>query len=251
MNSLYRWWRKYGNQLVGSLVSLLIAFYLYYSQGNLLNETLYRFSQSWSSPTPFDRQALYENQTIEELTNKIIELQAENDQLKELLNYTKNSPQKLVPTKVIGRSPDAWWQMVTINIGEKQGVKENNVVMGIGGLVGRVTNVTENTSRVLLISDYNSRVGITLSRTRYQGFIKGQSSPVGVIEFYSKVTDVKIGDTLTTSALSTIYPGGIPVGKIISVDLNRSPAPTAEVLFSAPINFLEWLVVAVDSEPNT
>lgn len=248
MNFISRWWRKYSTQLIWGGISLLLALLIYHTQGSLINEILYRLSQSWSSQPQIDRQALYRDRTIEELTNTIIELQNQNQELKKLLNYTEKSRQKLLPARVIGRSADAWWQIVTINIGRNQGVKKDDVVLGIGGLVGRVMNVTPNTSRVLLISDYTSRVGATISRTRYQGFLKGQSSQVGILEFYDKVTDVKIGDVVTTSSLSTIFPPSIPIGRIITVDLNKSPAPQAEVEFTAPINFLEWLVVSIENK---
>jgi len=246
VNLIYRWWQKYGTQLTWGGISLLIALLIYHSQGALINEILYRLSQSWLSQPQIDRQALYRDRTIKELTNTIAELQAQNQELKKLLNYTQKSPEKLLPAKVIGRSPDAWWQIVTINVGKNQGVKTDDIVMGVGGLVGRIMETTANTSRVLLISDYNSRVGATISRTRYQGFIKGQSSQIGILEFYAKVTDVKIGDVVTTSSLSTIFPPSIPIGKIVGLDLTKTPAPQAEIEFTAPVNFLEWVVVSID-----
>jgi rod shape-determining protein MreC len=248
LNFISRWWRKYGRQVIWGGVSILLALLIYHNQGSLINEILYRLSQSWSSASPIDRQALSRDRTIDELTNKIIELQAQNEELKKLLNYTKNSAQKFVTARVIGRSADAWWQLVTINVGSNQGIKKDDMVLGIGGLVGRVTVVTPNTSRVLLISDYTSRVGAKVSRTSYQGFIKGQSSQVGILEFYDKVTDVKIGDVVTTSSLSTIFPPSIPIGRIIGLDLNKTPAPQAEVEFTAPINFLEWLIVSIENK---
>ena len=244
MNFISRWWKKYGLQIIWGGVSIFVALIVYHSQGALINEILYHFSQLWLSQPQIDRQALYENSTIEELTTKIIELQAQNQELKKILGYIENSSPQLLPAKVIGRSADGWWQIITINIGENKRIKKDDVVMGIGGLVGRIIAVTPHTSRVLLISDYNSRVGATLSRTRDQGFIKGQSSQVGVLEFLAKVGDVKVGDVVTTSSLSTIFPPGIPIGKIVAVDLNKSPAPQAEVKFTAPINFLEWVVVS-------
>lgn len=245
--NFYRWWQKYSNQLIWGVISLLVALLIYHGRGAFIDEILYRFSKSWTSQPQVNRQALYENTTIQELTNKIVELQAQNEELKKILDYTEKSQQKLLPAKVIGRSPDAWWQLVTINIGENKGVKPDDIVMGVGGLVGKVMSVTPNTSRVLLISDYNSRVGASLSRTRYQGFIKGQSSEIGILEFYAKVADVKVGDVVTTSSLSTIYPPGIPIGKIVSLNLSKTPAPQAEIEFTAPMGFLEWLVVAVDN----
>ncbi|MBL1210950.1 rod shape-determining protein MreC [Geminocystis sp. GBBB08] len=243
MKFLYRWWQKYGIQLVLGLVSILIALQIYYSNGAFISETLYRLSPSWLSNPQVDRQALYEQRTIQELTNKIVALETQNQNLKKIVKYTEKSSDPLIPARVIGRSPDGWWQVITLDIGSNKGITTNNVVMSIGGLVGRVTEVNNNTSRVLLISDYNSRVGATLTRTGYQGFIKGQGTQIGLMEFYAKVNDVKIGDVVTTSNVSSIFPPDIPIGKITAIDLNKSPAPEAQLEFTAPIDFLDWVVV--------
>lgn len=243
MKFLYRWWQKYGIPLVLGLISILVALQIYYSQGALISETLYRLSPSRLWNSQIDHQALYEQRTIEELSNKIITLETQNQNLKKIIKYVETSTNPLIPARVIGRSPDAWWKVITIDVGSNKGVKVNHGVMSIGGLVGKVTQVTPNTSRVLLISDYNSRVGATLTRKGYQGFIKGQGTSIGLMEFYAKVGDVKIGDVVTTSNISTIFPPDIPIGKVSDINLNKSPAPEAQIEFTAPLDFLDWVVV--------
>lgn len=243
MKFLYRWWQKYGIQLVFGVASVLVALQVYYSQGAFISETLYHLSPSWLSYPQIDRQALYEQRTIQELSNKIVALENQNQNLKKIVKYIEKSPDPLIPARVIGRSPDAWWQVLTIDVGSNKGIKTNHVVMSVGGLVGRITEVSANTSRVLLVSDYNSRVGATLSRTGYQGFIKGQGTSIGLMEFYAKVGDVKIGDVVTTSNISSIFPPDIPIGKVTTIDLNKSPAPSASIEFTAPVDFLDWVVV--------
>jgi rod shape-determining protein MreC len=240
---LYRWWQKYGNQLFWGIFSILVAWQIYLTQGSFISETLYHIYPSWLFNPQIDREALYQQSTIQELSNKIVILETQNQNLKKIANYIDKSSSKLVPARIIGRSPDAWWQVITIDIGSNKGIKPNLVVMSVGGLVGRVTDVTPNTSRVLLISDYNSRVGATLTRTGYQGFIKGQSTHIGLMEFYAKVGDVKIGDVVKTSNISTIFPPDIPIGKVIAIDINKSPAPEAQIEFTAPIDFLDWVMV--------
>jgi rod shape-determining protein MreC len=240
---LYRWWQKYGIQLVFGVVSILVALQVYYSQGAFISETLYHISPSWLSNSQVDRQALYEQRTIQELSNKIVALESQNLNLKKVVKYIEKSSTPLIPARVIGRSPDAWWEVITIDVGSNKAIKTGDVVMSIGGLVGRVTEVSHNTSRVLLISDYNSRVGAALARTGYQGFIKGQGTSIGLMEFYAKVGDVKIGDVVTTSNISSIFPSDIPIGKVTAINLNKSPAPEAQIEFTAPVDFLDWVVV--------
>ncbi len=224
-------------------MSILVALQVYYSQGAFISETLYHLSPSWLSNPQIDRQGLYEQPAIQELSNKIVALEAQNQSLKKIVKYVEKSPHPLITARVIGRSPDAWWQVITIDVGSNKGIKINHVVMSVGGLVGKITEVSPNTSRVLLVSDYNSRVGATLSRTGYQGFIKGQGTQMGLMEFYAKVRDVKIGDVVTTSNISSIFPPDIPIGKVTTIDLNKSPAPEAQIEFTAPVDFLDWVVV--------
>lgn len=234
-------------QIIWGLISLILTWFIYRHQGFLFSELLYRVSPSWLSSPSFDRQALYEQKTIQELSYKIEALERENQRLKNITKYQEKTSAELIPARVIGRSPDAWWQIITINVGSNDGVRRNQAVMSVGGLVGKIIEVTNNTARVLLISDYNSRVGSFLPRTGYQGFIKGQSTSIGLMEFYAKVSDVKVGDVVTTSKLSSIFPPDIPIGKIVAIDPNKSPAPEAEVEFSAPVDFLDWVLVDLTS----
>ena len=137
---------------------------------------------------------------------------------------------------------------MTIGVGSNQGIKKDNVVTGIGGLVGRIIKVTPNTSKVLLVSDPSSRVGAIINRTRYMGFIRGNSTSTAIMVFYAKVSDVKIGDMVTISSVSSIFPPGIPIGKVVSIDLKKSPAPEATIKFSAPMDFLELVTINIIDE---
>ncbi|MGY6528880.1 MAG: rod shape-determining protein MreC [Cyanobacterium sp.] len=246
MRIIRRWWSKKGSQFIWGLVALAIAFTFYQTQGALINEILYGASSIFRYDIGAEQERLYGDRTIQQLQNEINQLETQNQQLREIVDYQSQNPSNLVTARIIGRSPDSWWQIVTIDAGANQGIEEDNPVIAIGGLVGRITQVTPNTSRVLLISDYNSRVGATLNRTGYQGFIKGQSTQMGIMEFYEKVTDVEEGDFITTSNLSTLFPPDIPIGKVVSINLNRSPAPEAEIEFTAPMDFLNWVMVAVN-----
>jgi len=73
--------------------------------------------------------------------------------------------------------------------------------------------------------------------------MRGQSTSHAVMEFFDKVPDVRRGDVVSTSTLSQLFPAGMPVGRVESVNLNKSPAPEATIELSAPIGFLEWAVV--------
>ena len=110
-----------------------------------------------------------------ELQTRIAELESQNNKLKQLLGYVEKEPlsSRPIPARVVGRSADNWWQQVTLNRGSLAGIMSGFIVQAEGGLVGLVESVTPNTSRVLLISDFKSQVGVTITRTGAKGVLRG------------------------------------------------------------------------------
>lgn len=179
----------------------------------------------------------------QELQAQVSELEIQNQKLKELLGYVSAKKTKGIVAPIVGRSADHWWQQVTLGRGSNDGIKPDFSVMGPGGLVGRVVSVTPNTSLVLLISDPTSQLGVGITRSRNMGFLRGKGKNQAVMEFFDNVPNVKPGDAVSTSSFSQLFPAGLPVGKVVSVDMNKTPAPEAVIEFSAPMNSLEWAVV--------
>ena len=110
--------------------------------------------------------------------------------------------------------------------------------MGIGGLVGRVIHATPHTSKVLLISDSTSRVGAVLTRNRQLGYLEGEGSSTAQMNFFNQISDIEPGDEISTSNLSKLYPPGLPLGRVESID-----GDVVKVDLAAPINILEWVAI--------
>jgi rod shape-determining protein MreC len=180
---------------------------------------------------------------VRQLEQQLTELESQNQRLQELLGYTEEHPKEGIVAPVVGRSPDHWWQQIILGRGQQDGIAVGAIAAGNGGIVGRVTQVTAHSSRVLLISDPTSQVGVTISRSRYMGYIRGQAANRVIMEFFDKVPDVRPGDVVATSTYSRLFSPGLPVGVIESVNLNKSPAPEAVIELSAPISHLEWVIV--------
>jgi rod shape-determining protein MreC len=180
-----------------------------------------------------------------ELEAQITELESQNKKLQQLLGYVEKEPISLrpIPARVVGRSADNWWQQVILNRGSLAGIQEGFVVKAEGGLVGLVESVTPNTSRVLLISDLKSKVGVNISRTGAKGVVRGDASAEAVLEFYEKVPNVKPGDVVVTSTYSQKFPSGWPIGRIKSLDLKKLPASVAKVELFPSIRSLDWVTV--------
>lgn len=245
MYELRRWWDRYGIQVTLTTLAVGVALAIRQTQAGFLMETYQGLTRPFQTkPTAQERLA---NAQMLELQQRLIELESKNQRLEELLGFAQAKKAKGVPAPVIGRSADHWWQQVLLGRGTRNGVAMGSIVLSPGGLVGRVTQVTPNASRVLLLSDPSSRVGVMISRSRSMGYMRGMLGNRAVMEFFDKVPEVRQGDVVTTSSFSQLFPAGIPVGRVESVDLTKSPAPEAVIELSAPIRYLEWAVIYPNS----
>jgi rod shape-determining protein MreC len=246
MYTLRRWWNRYRLQLALMGLAAGSALFIRQTNGALLFEVYHFLSRPFQADPA--REILLSNAQSQELQQRLTELESQNQQLRELLELSSDNPRSGIPAALIGRSADHWWQQVILSRGDRDGVQVGYVVMAPGGLVGRVTSVTPTTSRVLLLSDPSSRVGVTISRSRHMGYLRGQASNRAVMEFFDKVPDVRRGDVASTSSLSRLFPAGLPIGRVESVNLEKSPSPEATIALSAPLNALEWVVIYPHSQ---
>ena len=233
-----RWWDRYGFRTVLIVVALIIALWIKQTQATFLSEAYYFLVSPFQSQKQLTIEERLINARILELEQRAAELKQQNLQLKQLLDYTKAQTVETLAAPIIGRNSDRWWDSITLGKGSEDGVLPGYTVMGIGGLLGRVTHVTAHTSKVLLISDRTSRVGAVLTRNRQLGYLEGQGSSTAQMNFFNQVTDIKPGDEISTSSLSKLYPAGFPIGRVKSNEQD-----VVEVELAAPIDILEWVAV--------
>lgn len=241
MFALRRWWDK--NALKAGLIFLAVgtALGIRQTNGALIDETYQLVTRPFQRPST---EKQIENAYVLELQQRVIELENQNQKLRELTDYEKNSSLDTTAlAAVIGRSSDDWWQQLTINKGSRANVKVGDIATGPGGLVGRVITVTPNTARILLLSDPTSQIGVKVSRSRATGYIRGETGSQARMQFFEKAPDVKEGDVLVTSSFSRLFPQGVPIGRVASINLETSPAPEAVVQLSVPISNLEWVTI--------
>jgi len=241
MDSIRSWWERYSFQTSVVAVGIGLAWVIRQTQGVAIMETYQFLSRPFQSSVT--KQELLQDAQVRELRYRLTELESQNQRMKELLKIKVNPMNNEVWTTVIGRGADSWWNQVLIGKGSNDGIKAGAVVVAPGGLVGRVTNVSPNSSQVLLISDPNSQVGVVVSRSRYSGMLKGQSQNTATLEFFERDPDAKVGDIVHTSQFSTLFPENVPVGRIKSINLDKQPSPEAIIEFSTPLGLLEYVEV--------
>ncbi len=241
MDSIRSWWERYSFQTSVVAVGIGLAWVIRQTQGVAIMETYQFLSRPFQSSVT--KQELLQDAQVRELRYRLTELESQNQRMKELLKIKVNPMKNEVWTTVIGRGADSWWNQILIGKGSNDGVKAGSVVVAPGGLVGRVTNVSPNSSQVLLISDPNSQVGVVVSRSRFSGMLKGQSQNTAILEFFERDPDAKVGDIVHTSQFSTLFPENVPVGRIKSINLDKQPSPEAIIEFSTPLGLLEYVEI--------
>jgi rod shape-determining protein MreC len=172
----------------------------------------------------------------------------ENDQLRVLLGWQRQTPWKLKLANVILRDPANWWRTVQIDIGSRDGVAVNMPVLTPEGLVGRVSSVALTRSQVVLIGDPNCRVSAAVENTANDVGIISASGPLDNslvdLTYLSGNADVKAGENVVTSGEGGIFPRGILIGQIVdSRPVEFSLYTEARVKLSANLGGLEQVWV--------
>ncbi len=155
------------------------------------------------------------------------EIYAENQRLREMLNYKNSHPdQSLVVAKVLGRTPGDLRDGLFINKGTDDGIREDMAVVTADGLVGLVDEVYPSTSRVMLITSTRCNVGARILRasSRAVGIISGRGSdnvPL-LMEHLPREAEVIAGDVVVTSGYSRNHPAGIVIGTVQESSLDAA-----------------------------
>ena len=146
------------------------------------------------------------------------ELVAENTQLKSLLNMAAPPAQTFMTARVVADAGGAFVRSVLVNAGERDGIKKGEVAITGDGLVGRVITVGERSSRVLLLTDLNSRVPVELENSREQAVLAGDNTDLPQLVHLAERVPVTVGDRVVTSGRAGAFPPGLPVGVVTSVN---------------------------------
>ncbi len=173
-----------------------------------------------------------------ELREKVRQLEidgVENDQLRDMLNLTKKyETSNAIVAEVVSMDSSMWFDVFTINKGEKDGIKNDMTVLTPEGLVGKVTQTFNSTAQVTSILDVNNAVSARLTKTGDLITTKGDMNLVdkGLLKLKYVTSDVSLaeGDVVETSGMGGIYPKGIFIGTISKVEQDSKLMRTYAVL---------------------
>jgi len=150
------------------------------------------------------------------------ETQAENTRLRSLLDFANANPTYdfkggEVVARVIGQDPNIFLDYIMLDQGERQGIMPGMPVTTERGLVGRVAQVHETTSEVLLITDPNSAVTAILQTSRSTGLVRGVAGRGLLLDQIPQESEVNEGDIVITSGFGGSFPKGLVIGQVSGV----------------------------------
>lgn len=148
-------------------------------------------------------------------------IQKENDRLNAILEFKKRLPFKSIAARVIGRLPSSWTNSIFINKGETNGVKERMTVATQAGLVGTVVETGPFSSKIMLITDPNSRVGVMLDRSRQMGVLIGMPNGDCRVIYLGMDSNVQQGEIIFTSDIGGFFPEGVQVGTVSRIGIDK------------------------------
>jgi rod shape-determining protein MreC len=270
---MWEWWQKNRPLVLGGV--LLLTALLWYSIGlrqkddtNFLESVVLRVTgpvqagldqlidsaaDTWGhylylvDTVEDNRKLVADNRTLQAMLTLSDEVRLENERLRLLLDFKEAQEIDTLPARVIAEDASSWFRTVTIDKGSEQGVVEGLSVVVAEGVVGRVVRSSPKFARVLLITDASSAVASLLQNNRARGVCRGQGENL-VFDFVLRQEEIKVGDRVVTSGMGGVFPKGLVIGNVKSVDRQEFGLFQAiEVLPAVDFSHLEEVLVLLRS----
>lgn len=185
------------------------------------------------------------------------QLAQENLRLRQLLDLKPALTVKSQPAEVMYEAADPYSRKVFIDRGMAQGIALGSPVINEAGVLGQVTRVYALTAEVTLLDDKDAAIPVLNVRTQQRSAAFGGSGGMA-LRFTSANADVKAGDELQTSGVDGVYPPGLPVARVVSVE-RRVESGFARILLAPTSNpdgvrhvlVLEPLAVQLPPRPES
>jgi rod shape-determining protein MreC len=154
-----------------------------------------------------------------ERASRVEQLEQENTRLRALLELRGALKVRSLTAEVLYDAPDPYSRKVIIDRGNRDGLVVASPVINEVGVLGQVTRVYPYSAEVTLLTDKEAAIPVLNARTQARSAAFGNSAGAGLeLRFMAGNADVQVGDLLSTSGVDGIYPAGVPVAKVVSVD---------------------------------
>ena len=151
--------------------------------------------------------------------NRVDQLQAENARLRALLELRAGLQVRSQAAEVLYESTDPYSRKVVVDRGLAQGIVAGSPVISEAGVIGQVTRVYPLSSEVTLLTDKDAAVPVLNARTQARSAAYGSATGDALeLRFMAANADVQVGDLLQTSGVDGVYPPGLPVATVVTID---------------------------------
>jgi len=234
-----RWWHKKKIWIFFGIFLFLV--FVRISKGSLYKDFFYFISKPFW-PGQFQKEVILKSIDQESLI-KLNLIKKDNIRLRKILSLQESSNNYNISAAVISRKTGGWWRQIILNKGSKDGVEIGNIVIGPGGLLGRVNNTSLFTSSVTLLTSPESKLGVWVDRSQTNGILVGSGDDYPSLILYSKDADIKVGDFVSSSPASSLLPPNIPIGIVQSIDKTLQSKKTAKISLLAKPNVIDWVQI--------
>jgi rod shape-determining protein MreC len=184
------------------------------------DEYLYVFEEN--------RRLREENERLRAWRNAALSMEGKLARLEALLDVQLDPAIRYVTARVLADTGGPFVHTLMLNIGESGGIEPGHAVITNEGLIGRVVGVGRLASRVLLLTDLNSRVPVFVEPGHHRAILAGDNTPFARLEFLPGEAELRAGDRVITSGHGGLIPPGLYVGLVTEINGQLRVGPATQ-----------------------
>lgn len=170
-------------------------------------------------------------------------MEAENNSLRVLMNAVSTPKNNYITTRIVTDMSGPYVRSALIGGGREQGIKKDQAVINEHGLVGRVIETGNTSSRVLLLSDINSHIPVMSESSREKTILIGNNNDLPSLSYITSDSSIKIGERIITSGDGGVFPRGIAVGIVTKIEKGIiSVRPFVDASSIEYVNVIDYLL---------
>ena len=199
---------------------------------------LFRDYQSYNRIAEQNQELRRELRKMQSWKEAALQLEQENARLLDLNSVSLDHRLTFIKGVVLADSGSPFRQSVLLNVGARDGLVDGWATMDGIGLVGRISGVAKNTSRVILLTDASSRIPVTIQPSGQRAIVAGDNSAAPPIDFIESPDLVRPGDRVVSSGDGAVFPAGLVIGQVAA-----DPGGRLRVRLAADYERLKFLRV--------
>ena len=211
-----------------------------YSPINTINKSIINFNNIMNT-YDINNELIKENESLKIISNKMELLYAENQQLKKLLKLSNDITYKFITTKIISKSNAAFIRSAILMSGKKDNISINSPVIYNNNLLGYISELGLNSSRVIALTDINVKIPAFIPSKNIKIILSGNNSKFLDILNYVDLSSLRNGDKVFSSGDGNMYPSGLFVGIVkIKFDGTIIVVPFSNLNDLNYVQVLDW-----------